>query len=64
MTGTNATGKPAPRQRRALNPIVKLLLELGPLALFFVANSKPALFHGLVGRVASRPTFRLTKREC
>lgn len=36
-------------ERKALSPIVKLLLELGPLALFFVANSRPALFHGLVG---------------
>jgi intracellular septation protein len=29
--------------------MVKLVLELGPLALFFVANSRPQLFHGLVG---------------
>jgi intracellular septation protein len=43
-----ATGSSA-SQRKALNPIVKLLLELGPLALFFVANSRPALFHALVG---------------
>src|SRR5579863_696444 len=49
MTGTNMTETAAPPQRKALNPIVKLLLELGPLVLFFVANSKPALFHGLVG---------------
>ena len=27
-----------------LNPLVKLALDLGPLLLFFVANSKPALF--------------------
>jgi intracellular septation protein len=37
-----------PSPRRTLNPIVKFALELGPLALFFVANSKPGLFHGLV----------------
>jgi intracellular septation protein len=49
MTGTNVTGTSSPSQRKAVNPIVKLLLELGPLALFFVANSKPGLFHGLVG---------------
>jgi len=30
----------APAQRKALNPIVKLLLELGPLALFFAAYSR------------------------
>jgi intracellular septation protein len=46
--GAKAAGTPASR-RKALNPIVKFLLELGPLALFFVANSRPALFHGLVG---------------
>jgi intracellular septation protein len=49
MTGTNMIEAAAPQQRKALNPIVKLLLELGPLALFFVANSRPALFRGLVG---------------
>ncbi len=49
MTGTNATGTEAPPPRKALNPIVKLLLELGPLALFFAANSRPQLFHSLVG---------------
>jgi intracellular septation protein len=50
MKETNATEtSAAPPPRRALNPIVKLMLELGPLALFFVANSRPALFHGLVG---------------
>ena len=35
--------------RRALNPWVKFALELGPLALFFFANAKPAWFHPLVG---------------
>ena len=39
----------APPPRKALNPTVKFVLELGPLALFFVANSRPGLFHGLVG---------------
>jgi intracellular septation protein len=38
-------------QRKALNPFVKFALELGPLALFFAANSKPRLFHWLVGGV-------------
>ncbi len=39
MTGSNATGT-APARPKALNPIVKLLLELGPLALFFAAYSR------------------------
>lgn len=46
--GVKANGTSTPRGK-PLNPIVKLLLELGPLALFFVANSRPALFHGLLG---------------
>ena len=37
------TDVPAP-PRKALNPIVKLLLELGPLALFFAAYSKLGIF--------------------
>ena len=49
MTGTNATGTKESTPRKALNPMVKLLLELGPLALFFAANSRPQLFHPLVG---------------
>ena len=40
MTETDATGTTAPARRKALNPIVKLLLELGPLALFFAAFSR------------------------
>jgi intracellular septation protein len=31
-------------EKKQLNPFVKLALDLGPLVLFFVANSKPALF--------------------
>ena len=49
MTRANVTETAASAPRKALNPIVKLLLELGPLALFFAANSRPELFHGLVG---------------
>ncbi len=48
MTGTNMAGTSASPPRKALNPTLKLLLELGPLVLFFVANSRPGLFHGLV----------------
>ena len=44
MTGTNVTGTPAATQRKALNPIVKLLLELGPLALFFAVYSRLGIF--------------------
>jgi intracellular septation protein len=40
MTGTNVTETNAAAPRKALNPIVKLLLELGPLALFFAAYSR------------------------
>jgi intracellular septation protein len=34
----------APARRKALNPIVKLVLELGPLALFFAVYSKLGIF--------------------
>jgi intracellular septation protein len=34
--------------RKKVNPLLKLVLEMGPLVLFFLANSKPALFHWLV----------------
>jgi intracellular septation protein len=34
--------------KKQLNPFLKLALEMGPLILFFVANSKPALFLPLV----------------
>jgi intracellular septation protein len=51
MTRAKVTETTALSRRRALNPIVKLLLELGPLALFFLANSRPSLFHWLVGPI-------------
>ena len=41
MTGTNAS---AASKRKALNPTVKLVLELGPLALFFAAYSRLGIF--------------------
>ncbi len=34
----------APARRRTINPILKLVLELGPLALFFIAYSRFGLF--------------------
>ncbi len=42
----NAPAKPQ------LNPVVKLVLDLGPLLVFFLANSRPALFAPLL-----RPFF-------
>jgi intracellular septation protein len=45
MTNTPAT---ALEPRKALNPWIKFALEIGPLALFFTANAKPALFGWLV----------------
>jgi intracellular septation protein len=34
----------APARRRTINPILKLVLELGPLALFFISYSRLGLF--------------------
>jgi intracellular septation protein len=51
MKGMNATQTAARPPRKALNPIVKLVLELGPLVLFFAANSRPSLFQWLVGPI-------------
>ena len=34
-----------------LNPVLKIVLDLGPLVLFFIANSRPALFLPLVAPV-------------
>jgi intracellular septation protein len=36
-------------EKKKLNPLLKLVLEIGPLILFFFANSRPALFMPLVG---------------
>src|SRR6185369_10786160 len=35
--------------KKQLNPFLKLALEMGPLILFFFANSRPALFMPFVG---------------
>ncbi len=37
--------------RRQLNPGLKLLLDLGPLILFFVANARPELFAPLLAPI-------------
>ena len=63
MTGTNAAGTRTPRAGQGAEPDVKLLLELGPLALFFLANSRPSLFHWLVGPILPRDLPR-TKSAC
>jgi intracellular septation protein len=36
-------------KKAQLNPLLKLVLDIGPLLLFFFANSKPALFLPVVG---------------
>src|SRR5882672_10473957 len=35
--------------KKQLNPLLKLALEMGPLILFFFANSRPQLFMPFVG---------------
>jgi intracellular septation protein len=40
-----------PATKARLNPTLKLVLDLGPLVLFFVANARPALFLPLVAPV-------------
>jgi intracellular septation protein len=41
---TPVTETAAPPQRKALNPIVKFALELGPLALFFIVYARLGIF--------------------
>ena len=47
---TDARTKTVPTSpsRRKQNPLLKLVLEMGPLVLFFLANSRPALFRPLL----------------
>src|SRR6201990_1800844 len=40
---------PAQAQRTQLNPWLKLVLEMGPLILFFFANARPHLFTPFIG---------------
>jgi intracellular septation protein len=44
---TNSKTTPKPQ----LNPLLKLVLDLGPLLMFFLANSRPALFLPLVAPI-------------
>lgn len=48
--------------RKKINPLLKLVLEMGPLVLFFLANSKPKLFRWLIGGVlpANLPPEKIT----
>jgi intracellular septation protein len=48
MQGMN-TGSTTPKPQ--LNPGLKLALDLGPLLVFFLANSRPGLFLPLVSRI-------------
>jgi hypothetical protein len=50
-----------PKDRR-LNPLLKLVLDLGPLLLFFLANSRPALFLPLVSPILGRYRHRAGSR--
>ena len=42
---------PMTAKKPQLNPLLKLVLDLGPLLLFFLANSRPALFLPLVSPI-------------
>jgi intracellular septation protein len=44
MSETPVTPTVAPPPRKALNPIIKFILELGPLALFFAVYSRLGIF--------------------
>ncbi len=47
MAGANDTGG----KHGALNPLAKLVLEMGPLMVFFLANTKPDLFRPLLSPI-------------
>jgi intracellular septation protein len=42
---------PTNAKQPQLNPVLKLVLDLGPLLIFFLANSRPALFLPLVSPI-------------
>ena len=46
-----AETNPAETKRPSLNPFLKLALEMGPLVIFFFANSRPLLFRPLAQAV-------------
>lgn len=41
--------KPSETNKESLAPLTKLLLEMGPLILFFIANSRPSYFTPWIG---------------
>src|SRR5215813_6211984 len=43
-------------KKAQLNPLLKLVLDLGPLLLFFLANARPALFLPLVSPILPADT--------
>lgn len=47
----------AAKPRQKVNPLLKLVLEMGPLVLFFLANVRPELFNPLVERVMGPALF-------
>jgi len=51
MTAKPMTAKPGKQDRKKLNPLVKFLLEMGPLLLFFFANARPKIFEPLAALV-------------
>jgi intracellular septation protein len=51
MTAQPGTGAPQAKQKAKQNPWIKFLLEMGPLLLFFFANSRPKLFEPLAAMV-------------
>jgi intracellular septation protein len=44
-------------EQRQENPLLKLALEMGPLLLFFLANSRPALFAPILSRILPAGLF-------
>jgi intracellular septation protein len=55
---TDAQTPPSPPH---LNPLLKLALEMGPLGLFFLANTRPALFTPLLSAIFPPALFEGTQ---
>ena len=53
MSETPVTQTVAPTPRKALNPMLKFALELGPLALFFIAYGRLGIFAAISNRPRS-----------
>ena len=63
MSVAHAPVRPKPQPKAQLNPLLKLALEIGPLILFFFANSRPALFMPLSARCCRRRSQRRAGRH-